>query len=145
MFEKDAILSKISGIKRCMETIKKATGFRQESLDDILIQDVFILNMQRIIQACIDMANIIIASHGWKLPSTYKESFAILRENLVISSASADILMKMCGFRNIAVHDYQQITPSIMKTIMTHHLRDFEEYYSIIYAYVNKQDFSAAR
>jgi uncharacterized protein YutE (UPF0331/DUF86 family) len=50
----------------------------------------------------------------------------------------AEKLKKMCGFRNIAVHDYQEITPPIMQSIMTHHLKDFEEFYSVIYNYADK-------
>ena len=45
----------------------------------------------------------------------------------------------MCGFRNIAVHDYQQITPEIMKSVMKYHLKDFEDFYTVIFEYINKQ------
>ena len=45
MFEKDSILSKISIIKNCLKTIYKATGSKVESLDDIIIQDAFVLNI----------------------------------------------------------------------------------------------------
>ena len=69
---------------------------------------------------------------------SYKESFSILREWKVIPAGLSATMMKMCGFRNIAVHDYQQITPAIMKSIMTHHLKDFEEFYSAIFEYINK-------
>jgi uncharacterized protein YutE (UPF0331/DUF86 family) len=137
MLERDVVLSKISIVKRCLETIKKATKLNPEKLDDVFIQDVFILNVQRSVQACMDMTNIIISQNSWKLPSTYKESFLILLENKVISVDMATIMGKMCGFRNIAVHDYQQITSSIMKTILTHHLKDFEEYCVVILDYIN--------
>ena len=138
MLENDAILSKISIIKRCLETIHKATGLQPESLDGIFIQDVFILNVQRAVQACIDIANILIAQHGWKLPANYKESFSILRENAILSPEIAGIMMKMCGFRNIAVHDYQEITPPIMKTILTHHIKDFEDFDAAIFEHISR-------
>jgi uncharacterized protein YutE (UPF0331/DUF86 family) len=48
-------------------------------------------------------------------------------------------MMKMCGFRNIAVHEYQEITPPILKTLLTHHLQDFEKFYSSIYHYLEKE------
>ena len=138
MLERDAMLSKISIVKRCLETIKKATNLSPESLDDIFTQDVFVLNVQRSIQACIDMANIILSMNSWKLPSTYKESFSILFENKVITREMANIMGKMCGFRNIAVHDYRQITAPIMKTILTHHLKDFEDYCLVILDYIRR-------
>jgi len=136
MLEKDAVLSKIAIIKRCLETIKRSTDLKPENLDDIMTQDVFILNIQRCIQACIDIANIIISLQGWKLPASYKEAFSILAEKKVINKEMAEIMMKMCGFRNIAVHDYQQITPPIMKSVLSYHVKDFEVFYSDIYSYI---------
>lgn len=137
MLERDALLSKISIVKRCLETIKKVTNFKPETLDDVCAQDIFILNVQRSVQACIDMANIILSINSWKLPATYKESFFILHDNNVITEAMAKIMGKMCGFRNIAVHDYQQITSPIMKTILTCHLKDFEDFCVVILTYIN--------
>ncbi len=84
MFEKDAILSKISIVNNYLATIKNVTNGNQESLDDIIIQDVFVLNLQRSVQACIDIASIIISTKGFKLPSKYKQSFDIIRENKII-------------------------------------------------------------
>jgi len=139
MLERDAVLSKMSIVRRCLETIKRVTDFNPEKLDDVFAQDIFILNVQRSVQACIDMANIILSLNSWKLPATYKESFLILHENKVVPEDMAKIMGKMCGFRNIAVHDYQQITSPIMKTILTHHLKDFEDFCVVILEYINKQ------
>ena len=136
MLEKDALLSKISIIKRCLATIQKVTGLNLDKLDDVFVQDVFILNLQRSIQASIDMANILIAVNGWKLPASYKEAFTVLCEQRVIPDELAKVMMKMCGFRNIAVHDYQQITPEILKSILGNHLKDLELYYSAVYEYM---------
>lgn len=138
MLERDALLSKISIVKNCLGSIERATHGDPAKLDDFLVQDVMVLNLQRSIQACIDMAHIIIAQKGWKLPASYKESFAILQSHGVIDGQSAAIMKKMCGFRNIAVHEYQEITPSILKTILTHHLNDFERYYHTIYGYLDR-------
>jgi len=139
MLEKDAILSKISSIKRCVGTVKKITGLDPNSLDEIIAQDVFVLNLQRSIQACIDIANILIAQNGWNLPASYREAFFIFSEKRVINEEMSKTMTKMCGFRNIAVHDYRQITPAIMKTILTHHIKDFEEFYTAIYSYMDSR------
>jgi len=139
MLERDAILSKISIIKRCLETVRKITGLDPNSLDEIIAQDVFVLNLQRSIQACIDIANILIAQNGWNLPASYRESFLILSEKKVINEEMSKTMAKMCGFRNIAVHDYRQITPAIMKTILTHHVMDFEEFYTAIFSYMDSR------
>ncbi|MHB1688919.1 MAG: type VII toxin-antitoxin system HepT family RNase toxin [Ignavibacteriaceae bacterium] len=138
MLEKDAVLSKISIIKNCLNTIKKATGLNPEKLEDFIIQDVFVLNLQRAIQACIDIANIIISKKGLKLPAAYKDSFLILRQNNILDKDLSDKMANMVGVRNIAVHEYQEISVDILKSILNNNLKDFEDYYSLIYSKIDK-------
>ena len=138
MLEKDAILSKISIIKNCLNTINKATGFKPEKLNDIILQDVFVLNLQRAIQACIDISNIIIAKKGYKLPASYKESFVILKQNKFLDEDLADKMISMVGFRNIAVHEYREISIDILQSILLNNIKDFEEYYSLVYTKIDE-------
>lgn len=133
MLEKDAVLSKISIIKNCLNSIKTTTRLEPAKLDEIFTQDVFVLNLQRAIQASIDIANIIIAKKGWKLPAAYKESFLILSQNSIIDKNLADKMINMVGFRNIAVHEYQELNSDILKSILLNNLKDLEELYSSIY------------
>ena len=39
---------------------------------------------------------------------------------------------KMIGFRNIAVHEYQELNPDILKEILTTKLKDIEDFYSAV-------------
>lgn len=38
-------------------------------------------------------------------------------------------MQKMCGFRNIAVHNYQTLSLPILKAILVNNLRDLEGFY----------------
>jgi uncharacterized protein YutE (UPF0331/DUF86 family) len=134
MLENDAILSKISIIQNCLQTIKRATGLDSAKLDDLMIQDVFVLNVQRAAQAAIDMANLVISKKGLKLPATYKEAFAILAQANIITAEVANKMGKMVGFRNIAIHDYRALDLEILKAILQHNLSDFEEFYAQIFS-----------
>jgi len=129
MLEKDVILSKISIIKNCLSRIKTATKLNPASLDDYTIQDVVVLNLQRAIQAAIDLTNIIIAENNFRLPNSYKMGFYILNENGWIDGETCKRMQKMVGFRNISIHDYQEINIDILKSILTKHLDDFESFY----------------
>lgn len=133
MIEKDAILSKISIIQNCLKMIQKATHLEVSKLDDLMIRDVFVLNVHRSVQAAIDIAHLIIAEKGLKLPANYKEAFTILETAKLISSETARKMEKMVGFRNIAVYDYRALDLKILKAILSSHLKDFEEYYEQIY------------
>jgi len=133
MLEKDVILSKISIIKKCLNTIRKVTGMDPAKLDEFMVEDVFVLNLQRAIQASIDMANIIIAMKGWRLPASYKDSFNELLKQNIIDQATFEQMSKMVGFRNIAVHEYQELNRAILESILKNNLVDLENFYSLIY------------
>ena len=133
MLEKDAILSKISIIKKCLNSIQIVTGLDPTKLDDFIVEDVFVLNLQRAIQASIDIANIIIAMNGWRLPASYKDSFKELLKQKIIDQATFEQMSKMVGFRNISVHEYQELNRAILESILKNNLIDLENYYSLIY------------
>jgi uncharacterized protein YutE (UPF0331/DUF86 family) len=58
-----------------------------------------------------------------------KEAFLILGKNNIISSELSQKLIKMVGFRNIAVHAYDNLEMSILESILNNHLQDFENFY----------------
>jgi len=118
MIEKDAVLSKISIIKNRLDRIKKVTKLKPDSLNEYDKQDIFVLNLQRAIQAATDIANLIISANQYRLPNSYKMAFHILFENGWIESETSKLMQKMVGFRNIAIHDYQEIDVEILKSIL---------------------------
>lgn len=132
MPDMDIILAKIGNIQRRLKRIKKVTGLSPESLDDIDKQDIFVLNLQRAIEAAIDMAARIVASEGLGLASVIKDNFRFLNEAGIIDQNILKKMQSMVGFRNIAVHDYQAINVDILRSILTQNLRDIEEFYTAV-------------
>ncbi|WP_106498039.1 type VII toxin-antitoxin system HepT family RNase toxin [Lentibacillus sp. Marseille-P4043] len=53
----------------------------------------------------------------------------------VITSSIAQKMKAMVGFRNIAVHDYQEINLTILQKILDDHLEDFSKYTQAIIQY----------
>ncbi len=137
MVDADVIMAKVGVVKRCLVRIKEATGLRPESLEDITSQDVFVLNLQRAIQAAIDLAAHVVASEGYGIPQDLKDSFSLLRNAGVISPDLSSRMQKMVGFRNIAVHEYQSLNLDILKNILTTRLGDLEEFYSEVIRHFN--------
>lgn len=135
MAEKDVVYSKINIIKNCLMAIERATA---EISQTEFRQGIYELNLQRAIQACIDIANVVIAKEGLGLPNSYGQSFSILNDHQVIDSKMADLMRKMVGFRNISVHEYGTVNPDIVHTIVQENISDFESFYKVIYDRVNK-------
>jgi len=135
MPDRDIMISKTGSIQRCLNRIKDVTCLEPASLEDQDKQDIFILNLQRAIQACIDLAAHVVASEGLGVPDTVKENFSLLNKKGIITADLASRMGKMTGFRNIAIHDYQDLDLEILKSILTKNLRDLEEFYVEVLGY----------
>lgn len=125
----DILVNKIATIRRCIKRINEEyQGHEQELEDNYTRQDSIILNLERASQASIDLSSHLIRIKKLGVPKTSREVFEILREQHIISAETAETMKKMVGFRNIAVHDYQNISLAIVKNIIEHHLSDFEHF-----------------
>jgi uncharacterized protein YutE (UPF0331/DUF86 family) len=135
MPDKDVVMAKVAIIKRCLKRIKETTDLEPEKLDDIDKQDIFVLNLQRAVQAVIDLATHIVASESLGLPDTIKDNFHLLCEAKIIHKELAGKMGGMVGFRNIAVHNYRNLDQEILKSILGRHLGDLEVFYATILKY----------
>ncbi len=137
MPDKDVVIAKTASIQKCLRRIKEITGLNPASLEEINVQDIFVLNLQRAVQSTIDLAAHVIASEGLGVPDTIKDNFLRLEQAGIISNDLSKKLQAMVGFRNIAIHDYQAINVEILKTILSKHLKDLEEFYTVIIVHFN--------
>jgi len=77
----------------------------------------------------------LLASEGLGVPDTVKENFSLLNKKGIITADLASRMGKMTGFRNIAIHDYQDLDLEILKSILAKNLRDLEEFYVEVLGY----------
>nr|WP_269438326.1 DUF86 domain-containing protein [Phosphitispora fastidiosa] len=89
-------------------------------------------NLQVAAQACIDIANHIIADKGFRTPQGYADSFNVLLEEGIILEVLSDKMKRVAGFRNILVHDYLEIDNKIVYLSLKH-LEDFSEFAKHVY------------
>lgn len=123
------LLNKVEIIERCIKRI--GDKIKKDStclLNDFDTQDVVIVNLQRSCQAAIDIAIHIIREKHLGLPQTSSEAFKILAKNNIIPSALSEDLQKMVGFRNIAVHEYQELDMNIIRSIVDTKLNNFSDF-----------------
>lgn len=89
-------------------------------------------------EACIDIANHIVASEGFQRPSSYGELFSTLAKEKLINDKLAERLKEMAQFRNIIVHKYEEIDATRLKSILDKDLADVREFARAIYMYMEK-------
>lgn len=125
----DIIINKLETIKRCLNRIKEEyLGYEKELESNYTKQDSIVLNLERAAQASIDVSTHIIRVQNLGVPKTSRDVFTLLCDNKVLSLKISEQMKKMVGFRNIAVHDYQNISLDIVKSILNSNLVDFETF-----------------
>jgi uncharacterized protein YutE (UPF0331/DUF86 family) len=123
----DVVLNKIQTIERCLKRIREEyVGFEESFEENYTKQDSVILNLERASQASIDIATHIVKTNNLGLPNTSRELFSMLLDVGIISEDTCKQMQGMVGFRNIAVHDYQNLNIEIVVAIVEKHLGDFE-------------------
>ena len=121
------ISQKLESLRRCLVRVQTRCPATHVALSaDIDAQDVVVLNLSRAIQLCTDIALHILASSEQAIPQTMGQAFEALAAQAVISTQQGENMRKAVGFRNLAVHSYDQIDWQIVHSIATTHLTDFE-------------------
>jgi len=122
----DIVLNKKESIERCIRQIR--TYYTRPSElpfeEDCLKQDAIAMNLLRACEQCIDLANHTIRVRKLGLPKESKESFRILAENRIIPKELAARLEGMVGFRNVLLHEYQQLDIDLMVEVIENRLDD---------------------
>jgi uncharacterized protein YutE (UPF0331/DUF86 family) len=84
-------------------------------------------NIQKVVEAIIDIGKIIISERKLREPSNNREVFIILEENNIFPSEYISLIDKMIGMRNIIVHSYDRIDDSIVYNVLENDLSDIEK------------------
>ena len=128
MENKAVILNKFESIERCINRINEEYQNDSSNLNNITKADAIMLNLQRACQLVMDTSNYIVANRSLGITQSNKDSFEILLKNKLISEEMCTNMKKMIGFRNIAVHDYQEIDEEILIDVIENHLGDLKEF-----------------
>jgi uncharacterized protein YutE (UPF0331/DUF86 family) len=114
----DVLLNKAAIIERCWRRIAEEYGADASRLADFTRQDAIILNLERACQAAIDAAMHVVAREHLGVPQSSAQAFDLLRAAGRIDSRLAGRLRAMVGFRNVAIHQYQDLNIDILRRII---------------------------
>ena len=127
--DKEVLETKLEALIRCVHRIKDQNISTLEELESNLDkQEIIILNLQRAVQICVDIGNHILLDYKTPTPSTMADTFKYMAESKLITEQNAQDLAHAVGFRNIAVHQYENIDCNIVFSIITNHLEDFKKF-----------------
>lgn len=115
------------------DSLQKLSAIRREnpSLDQYRNswkdRDAAERNLQKIIEAFIDVGKMIIAEKRFREPGNNREVFLILAEKKIFSSEFMTLVDKMIGMRNIIVHGYDRINDKIVYGVLKRNLKDIKK------------------
>lgn len=122
----EVVLNKKIGIERCIRQIRYYYAIDNGLAVDAgyLKQDAIAMNLQRISESAIGIANHLIKKRKLGLPQNSAESFELLHRAGLIPIAMMQNLKGMVGFRNILVHQYTKPDTAILKEVIEQHLHE---------------------
>ncbi len=112
----DVLFNKAAIIERCTRRIQNEYHACPK-LDNFTHVDALTLNIERACQAAIDMAMHLTAKQHLGIPQSSAESFDLLRKAGIIDLSLCKKMRGMTGFRNIAIHEYEELDAGILKYI----------------------------
>ena len=124
----DLLLQKLSSLQRCIKRVRQEFEPKEEFLTSLSRQDAAILNIQRACEVAIDIANKIIRAQDLGIPPSSRGSFDTLHAAGAITAVTCENMKRMVGFRNIAVHENQNLDVAIVVSVIENKLADFEQY-----------------
>ena len=84
--------------------------------------------LQLAIEACVDIAELLIVDQRLPAPDDSAESIEILGNEKIVDSQFAKSFAKAVGLRNILVHDYVDIDYGIIADKVNNRLDDFDRF-----------------
>jgi uncharacterized protein YutE (UPF0331/DUF86 family) len=79
-------------------------------------------------EACIDMANHVLADRGAEQPETYRQTFELVGRLGLVPPELTATLQRMATMRNILVHGYLAVDPAKVHDVAVHRLQDLEQF-----------------
>ncbi len=129
MVDRELVLRKAAALEQYLFELKPFRDVQPgEYSQDWKTQRIVERSLHLAIEACLDLADHLIADRRLRVPSTQAETFEVLRDGGLVEASHAASLMQMARFRNILVHDYARIEPDQILRILREHVGDLEAF-----------------
>jgi uncharacterized protein YutE (UPF0331/DUF86 family) len=109
---------------RKLEEIKKENPSLERYRNSWKDKDSAERNLQKTIEAIIDIGKMLVADKGLREPGNNREVFLILEENNLFPTEFISLIDKMIGMRNILVHSYDRVDEAVVYGILQKNLCD---------------------
>lgn len=139
MVDPDTVRRLLDALREYRERLEQ---LRDLPLDTYLDRERFAGRylLQAAAQACIDIANHLISSEGWRVPRDFRDAFSVLEENDVIDTDLGGRLRALAGLRNRLVHLYEKVDDRLVYEGLAAGLADVDAYARTVARLVEASD-----
>lgn len=125
----DVLLSKAESIERCLARVNEEySGHGSDWKTNFSRQDAIVLNILRACEGCIGIAMHLVKKNHLGLPKDTRDAFKLLWQAGIIEQKHFEKMQAMVGFRNVAVHDYQNLNLDVVEAIIHAGLDDIRHF-----------------
>jgi uncharacterized protein YutE (UPF0331/DUF86 family) len=140
MVDRDLIAAKLAELADRVARVRTRCPLTAEELrDDRDALDVVSFNLMLAVQSCADIASHLIADEGWPPATNLAGGFNRLRDEQVLSNATAASLCKAVGLRNVVAHGYAGINPAMVHAAAIDGVGDLDDFAREIAAWIATQ------
>lgn len=133
MSDAPLIEKKLARIEQCLVDLRLRADVEVLSTD-VVMQRFVEHTLQIAIQAALDVASHIVSSERLGEPSTNHELFDLLARGGWLEQDIVRALRGMVGFRNVVVHEYDDVDLGVVRDVVEHHLDDLVAFVATIRA-----------
>jgi uncharacterized protein YutE (UPF0331/DUF86 family) len=135
--DRDLLLRRLADLEQDVEQVSE---FRAATVDqyrrDWKTQRIVERTLQMAIEACLDVANHVVADRQLRVASTYAEIFDVLGDAGLLERNLREAMIRMAWFRNILVHDYARTDPAVVVRILHEDLDDFRRFREAVLGWI---------
>jgi len=129
MVDEDVFFDKLQYINQYTDDLKQMRGLsREQYLNDMVTQRAVERTLLNLVQACIDLAQLIRSSENLSPSGTAKQAIDALGNADILSRDTQEKMEEAVGFRNILAHRYGDVDHDIVYDVLHEDLRWFEKF-----------------
>jgi uncharacterized protein YutE (UPF0331/DUF86 family) len=138
--DKTFVLRKLAELEEYLKQVKEYAKMTVGQYSkDWKAQRIVERTLQMMIEICADIAGHIISDKGYRVPTTYADTFRVLCENNIFNKELSESMEKMAKFRNVIVHHYDKVDTGIVIGILRNDLKDFVAFKNAILKAIKEQ------
>jgi len=138
MIDKDVINAKFDIIERDLKFCRELGKLNLNEFS-YKEQQAAKYTLLEIAEACIDIANHIIASKGFRRAEEYSDLFQILLENNILPESLSSKLSSMAKMRNVLVHRYAEVDSKRLLESVKSDVGDAEQFMRHIAKFMERE------